>query len=277
MIHHRPMLRADGLGYDFPGVFYSNTFERTGESEARVVNILSGPDVDSFTKAVWYNGAWVSEVRSPHTLYSEYATYRLDDLTVTHSLEEEGTATERNIWEYSVKWDPAHCTARPFLITQLCANDQIILSKEILSFVWQDGASSLTIPKGQVVARGEVFALEEAVASILEFVVDKQMTRNGEIRVAEPDPYYHFKVFMTQATLQSVKRERRSGIMIAALVGALARLKKSDDPAGSQVLGEMAARLQRQNVPTWMDEDYDPAQAATCLEAFMLLPEGMEE
>lgn len=274
---HRPMLRADGLGYDFPGVSYRNTFERTGESEARVVNILSGPDVGPFTRAVWDNGSWVSEIRSPHTLYSEYATYRLDDLAVTHSLEEEGTDAERSIWEYPVKWDPAHCTARPFLITQLCAHGQIILSKEMLSFVWQDGASSLTIPPGRVVARGEVFALEEAVASILEFVVDKQMTRNGEIRVADPDPYYHFKVFMTQATLQSVKRERRSGIMIAALVGALARLKKSDDPASSQVLGEMAARLQRQNVPTWMDEDYDPAQAATCLEAFMLLPEGMEE
>ena len=274
---HRPMLRADGLGYDFPDVSYRNTFERTGESEARVVNILSGPDAGPFTRAVWDNGSWVSEIRSPHTLYSEYATYRLDDLAVTHSLEEEGTDAERSIWEYPVKWDPAHCTARPFLITQLCAHGQIILSKEMLSFVWQDGASSLTIPPGRVVARGEVFALEEAVASILEFVVDKQMTRNGEIRVADPDPYYHFKVFMTQATLQSVKRERRSGIMIAALVGALARLKKSDDPASSQVLGEMAARLQRQNVPTWMDEDYDPAQAATCLEAFMLLPEGMEE
>lgn len=274
---HRPILRADGLGYDFPGVFYSNTFERTGEDEAQVVNILSGPDVGPFVRAILNNGAWVSEIRSPHTLYSEYATYQLDDLTVNHKLEGENTDAERSIWEYSVKWDPAQCTARPFLITQLCAHEQIILEKEILSFVWQDGPSSLIIPKGRVLARGKVFALEEAIASILEFMVDKNMTRDGEIRVAEPDPSYHFKVFMTKATLQSVKRERRSNIMIAALVGALSRLKKSDDPAGSQVLGEMAALLQKANVPTWMDEDYDPAQAATFLEPFMLLPEGMDE
>lgn len=274
---HRPMLRADGLGYDFPGVFYSNTFERTGEGEAHVVNILSGPDVGPFTNAVWDNGAWVSEIRSPHTLYSKYATYRLDDLTVNHELEGENTDAERSIWKYSVKWDPAHSTARPFLITQLCTQGRITLSKEMLSFVWQDGPSFLTVPQGRVLARGNVFALEEAIASILEFMVDKNMTRDGEIRVAEPDPNYHFKVFMTKATLQSAKRERRSSIMIAALVGALSRLKKNDDPAGSQVLGEMAALLQKANVPTWMDEDYDPAQAATFLEPFMLLPEGMDE
>lgn len=274
---HRPMLRADGLGYDFPGVFYSNTFERTGEDEARVVNILRGPDVGPFARAVLNNGTWVSEIRSPHTLYSEYVTYLLDDITIYHDRERKDTDAERNIWEYSVRWDPAQCTARPFLITQLCAHEQIILEKEILSFVWQDGPSSLIIPKGRVLARGKVFALEEAIASILEFMVDKNMTRDGEIRVAAPDPNYHFKVFMTQSTLQNAKRERRSGIMIAALVGALSRLKKNDDPAGSQVLGEMATLLQKANVPTWIDEDYDPAQAATFLEPFMLLPEGMDE
>ena len=274
---HCPMLRADGLGYDFPGVVYRNTFERTGESEARVVNILSGPDVDPFTKAVWDKGAWVSEIRSPHTLYSEYTTYQLDEPTVDYKLEGEYTDAERSIWEYSVKWDPAQSTARPFLITQLCAHRPVILEKEILSFVWQNETSSLTIPQGRVLARGEVFALEEATASILEFVVDKKMTKDGEIRVAEPDPDYHFKVFMTKATLQSVKRERRRNIMIAALVGAFARLNQNHNPAESQVLGEIEARLQKANVPTWMDEDYDPAQAATCLERFMLPPEGMEE
>ena len=275
---HRPMLRADGLGYDFPGVTYSNTFERVDEGEARVVNTLSGPDVDTFTKAVRYNGAWVSEIRSPHTLYSEYATYQLDDPTLIHKSEREGTDAEKKIWEYSVKWDPAHSTARPFLITQLCAQRPVTLPKEILSFVWQDGASLLTIPQGRVLARGEVFAMKDAVESILEFVVNKDMTRDGEIRITEPDPQYHFKVFMTQATLQSAKRERRSGIMNAALVGALARLNKSHDPAESQVLGEIETRLMEAGVSTWMDEaGYDPAEAATCLEPFVFPPEGMEE
>lgn len=269
---HRPMLRADGLGYDFPGVTYSNTFERIDEGKARVINTLSGPDVDAFTKAVRDNGAWISEIRSPNTLYSEYATYGLNDKSAYR------TEGENRIWEYPVKWDPAQSTARPFLITQLCAHRPIILSKEMLSFVWQDGASSLTIPQGRVVARGEVFAMKDAVESILEFVVNKDMTRDGEIRVTEPDPQHHFKVFMTQTTLQSAKRERRSGIMNAALVGALARLNKSHDPAESQVLGEIEARLQEAGVATWMDEaGYDPAEAATCLEPFMFPPEGMEE
>lgn len=269
---HRPMLRADGLGYDFPGVTYSNTFERIDEGEARVVNTLNGPDVDAFTKAVRDNGAWVSEIRSPHTLYSEYATYGLNDKSTYR------TEAENRIWEYPVKWDPTQSTARPFLITQLCTHQPITLPKEILSSIWQEGASFLVIPKGQVLARGVVFAMEEATASILEFVVDKNMTRDGEIRVAEPDHRYHFKVFMTQATLQGAKREGRSGIMNAALVGALARLNKSHDPSESQVLGEMATRLREENVATWMDEaDYDPAQAATCLERFMFPEEELEE
>lgn len=275
---HRPILRANGLGYDFPGVTYSNTFERIDEGEARVVNTLSGSNVDAFTKAVRDNGAWVSEIRSPHTLYSEYATYQLDDPTIIYKVEREDTDAEKRIWEYLVKWDPAQSTARPFLITQLCAHRQITLPQEILSSIWQEGASLLAVPKGQVLARGKVFAMEEATTSILEFVVDKNMTRDGEIRVADPDHRYHFKVFMTQATLQGAKREERSGIMNAALVGALARLNKSHDPAGSQVLGEMATRLREENVATWMDEaDYDPAQAATCLERFMFPEEGLEE
>lgn len=275
---HRPMLRADGLGYDFPGVFYSNTFERIEEGEARVVNTLSGPDVDAFTNTVRDNGAWVSEIRSPHTLYSEYATYQIDDPTVDYKVERKDTDAEKRIWAYPVKWDPAQSTARPFLITQLCAHRTITLPKKILSSIWQEGASHLAIPRGQVLARGVVFAMEEAAASILKFVVDKNMTRDGEIRVAEPDHHYHFKVFMTQSTLQSVKRERRSGIMNAALVGALARLNKSHNPAESQVLDEMATRLREANIATWIDEaDYDPAQAATYLERFVVLEEGLEE
>ena len=270
---HRPMLRADGLGYDFPGLFYSNAFERIDEGEVRVVNTLSGPDVEAFTKAVRENGAWVSEIRSPYTLYSEYTTYGLNDKAAGYR-----TEAKNRIWEYTVKWDPTQSTARPFLITQLCAHRPITLPKDILSSIWQEGASLLAVPKGQVLARGVVFAMEEAAASILEFVVDKNMTRDGEIRVAEPDHRYHFKVFMTQATLQGVKREGRSGIMNAALVGALARLDKRHDPSESQVLGEMATRLREANVATWIDEtDYDPAQAATCLERFVFPEEGLEE
>lgn len=278
---HLPLLRADGLGYDFPGVTYNNSFETIDEGEALVINTLSGPDASIFTKAVLDNAAWVSEIRSPHTLYSEYATYHLNnDKTVKYQVNgEEGTADEMRTWEYYVKWNP-HSMSRPFLITQLCSHQQTILPKKILSSVWQDGASEIAIQAGRVLARGKVFAIEDATTSILKFVVDKNMKRDGEIRIAGPDHQHHFKVFMTQRTLQGAKiekRDRRSGIMTAALVGSLARLNNSHDPTESQVLWEMSTQLHEKGVATWMEEDYDPAQAATCLEPYQFPEEWTEE
>lgn len=270
---HLPLLRADGLGYDFPGVLYDNSIERLSDDEVRVQNVLSGPDADTFAKCVLSgSGAWTSEVRSPQALFSESVVHRHGGEGVEYRERGEG-----RVWEYIVGWDASMCAARTFIVTQLVTVERMFLPRNILSTVWAGGAETLTYPEGRVAARGNVFAVEDAVFSILEFVVKSEM-RDGEMQVSEPDDQKHFKVFMNERTLSLAQSSERRDILTAALVGAMSRLDPSHSPDESQVLGEMAARLRERVVTDWTEEeDYDPVAAATCLEPFVFPTEGEVE
>lgn len=261
---HLPVLRADGLGYDFPDLSYDNTIERIANDEVRVINVLGGPAAADFAKFILSgSGAWTSEIRSPHALYSESTFHRHGG----EGVEFRERGDERR-WEYRVRWDSSLCAARAFIVTQLVTVKQMFLSRDILSPVWSDGAENLLYPAGRVAARGNVFAVENSDFSILEFVV-KSTLRDGEMEISTPDEQKHFKVFMTERTLWLAKSGERRDILIAALVGALSRLDASHSPQESQVLGEMSARLAEKGVADWTEEDYDPAAAATCLEPFL--------
>lgn len=269
---HLPVLRADGLGYDFPGVFYDNAIETVSADEVRVINVLSGPDAGIFAKCILSgNGAWTSEVRSPQALFSKSAFHHHGGEGV--EFREMG---EDRVWDYRVCWDSSMCAARTFIVTQLCTVERMFLPRNILSSVWAGGAETLTYPSGRVVARGKVFAVEDALSSILEFARDEDM-RDGEMRVSGPYEQSYFKVFLTERTLLWVKSGERRDILMTALVGALSRLNESHSPDESQVFGEMAARLAEGNIADWTaGEDYDLAAAATCLEPF-LFPEVGED
>ena len=267
---HLPVLRADGLGYDFPDVSYENTVETLSDDEVRVINVLSGPDADVFAKFILSgNGAWTSEVRSPQALFSESAVHYHGEEGV--EFRETG---ERWEWKYRVSWDASKCSARTFIVTQLVTAERMLLPRKILSSVWADGAETLTYPARRVAARGNVYAVEDAVSSILEFSVEPNM-RDGEIIVSGPNEQSHFKVFLTKPTFLLAKSGARRDILTAALIGAMSRLNESHPPEKSQVLGEMASLLAEGDVANWMeDQDYDPAAAATCLEPFLFPEEG---
>lgn len=267
---HLPVLLADGLGYDFPDVFYENIVETLSTDEVRVTNVLSGPDAEVFAgRIVSGNGTWTSEVRSPQALFSKSAVHHHDGEGV--KFRESGEALE---WEYRVRWDSSMCAARTFIVTQLVTAERMLLPRKILSPVWADGAETLTYPAGRVVARGNVYPMEDAVSSILEFGVDPTM-RDGEMRVSGPTAQWNFQVFLTDQTLSWVQSGGRRDILMTALVGALSRLDESHSPDESQVLGEIAALLEKGSVADWRAEDeYDPAAAATCLEPFLLPTEG---
>lgn len=266
---HLPILRADGFGYDFPDVFYENAIEIIAADEVRVINVLSGPDAGVFAKCILSgNGAWTSEVRSPQALFSESTVYRHGGESV--EFRENG---EEWTWEYQVRWDSSLCAARTFVVTQLVTAELMLLPCNILSPVWRDGAETLTYSKGRVAARGKVFAVEDAVLSILKFAPDKDM-RDGEMRVSGPDELWNFNVFMAERTLLLAQTSERRDIWTAALVGALSRLDESHSPDESQVLGEMASLLAEGGVANWTEDEYDPAAAATCLEPFVFPEEG---
>lgn len=272
MIHliHLPVLLADGLGYDFPDVFYENIVETLSTDEARVTNVLSGPDADLFAqRVVSGNGVWTSEVRSPQALFSKSAVHHHGQEGV--KFREKGEARE---WEYRVRWDSSMCAARTFIVTQMVTAERMLLPRKILSPVWADGAETLTYPAGRVVARGKVYPMEDAVSSILEFAEDPTM-RDGEMRVSGPTAQWHFQVFLTKQTLLWVQSGGRRDILMTALVGALSRLDERHSPDESQILGEIASLLAKGGVADWRaEEDYDPAAAATCLEPFLLPAEG---
>lgn len=267
---HLPVLRADGLGYDFPQVFYNNTVETLSADEVRVTNVLSGPDADLFAQRVISgSGAWTSEVRSPQALFSESAVHHHDGKGVKFR-----KTGEKREWEYRVRWDSSMCAARTFVVTQMVTAGRMLLPRKILSSVWADGAETLTYPAGRVVARGKVYPVEDAVSSILEFGVDPTM-RDGEMRVSGPTAQWNFQVFLTDQTMSWVQNGERRDILMTALVGALSRLDVRHSPEESQILGEMVALLAEKKVANWTEEEnYDPAAAATCLEPFLFPEEG---
>ena len=90
-------------------------------------------------------------------------------------------------------------------------------------------------------------------------------TGNGDI---------HFNVFVAEVMHETCRIERN--VQMAALIAALAQLPRLDRPDSEAddesvqyaSLQKVHDLLREQGVSTWLDGDFDPAEAATAIESF---------
>lgn len=250
--YRRPALREDEGGWDFPDIGYSTDYSALGESKVRVTNKLTGfPESHSrFRRSIETGGAaWVTEVRSPATLYSVSRAFSL--------------------MEYEVEWNPDDVGKDVYLNTRLTARKQVMLPTEIMHEVWKEGDNrETTYPTGSVLARGEIRSFRNTTRSLLDFVPDENL-RPGEVSLDGPDQDASFVVRVHPDLFDD--RDNRADFWRAALVGAMSRLARyseetqEDEPP---VLRSVRAKLAAKDVDDWTSENYDPLAAASALEPF---------
>ena len=246
-----PQLRADGTSSDFPNMTYTNKAS-TGDNRARVSNELKGEGAETLLGMVAKEeAAWMIEVRSPAALYSK-----------THkSFETES--------ETSIQWDSQKTGERlpVFIISQLVALKDVDLPSDILHPLWQL-SSTVRIPAGAVLAQGNVLTAEPLVASILRFVPNDDLP-NGVITVSEPDEHMRFTVSLAKDLYREIRTRR--DVQLGALIAAMGKLDPEEhNPDESRVLRSISQRLADKGVEDWTQDGYDPAQAATNLEPFLI-------
>ena len=247
-----PQLRADGTSSDFPNMTYTNKAS-TGDNRARVSNELKGEGAETLLGMVEDKEAtWMIEVRSPAALYSK-----------THkSFETES--------ETSIQWDSQKTGERlpVFIISQLVALKDVDLPSDILHPLWQLSSSTVRIPAGAVLAQGNVLTAEPLVASILRFVPNDDLP-NGVITVSEPDEHMRFTVSLAKDLYLEIRTRR--DVQLGALIAAMGKLDPEEhNPDESRVLRSISQRLADKGVEDWTQDGYDPAQAATSLEPFLI-------
>lgn len=252
--YSQPILRADGNSIDFLGIEYDNEVESTASGEARVTNLLQGPNAFVLQNLIDKEKAeWVIEVRSPAVLYSRSYPTREKIADVSWDVNETG----------------GHLPV--FIISGLVASQELSISAKYFNEVWRE-QDNLTIAQGTYLARGTIFSVEPLLSSILEFKCDDK-AKSGTMRLEGPNEHIKFTVYLAKDIHTEIQQRR--DLWIAALIGALAKFNPDDhNPDESRVLREISLRLNDKGIPDWYDDDYDPVAAATCLEPLILMFEG---
>ena len=254
-LYDYPQLMADGTSSDFPNIIYENSAV-TSYNRALVSNELHGEGSEILLEMVKAEkAAWMIEVRSPAALYSET---HISFQSETH-----------------IPWDSSETGDKfmVFIISQLVALEDVDIPAEVLHQLWRT-RPSVRASAGAVLAWGHVLNAEPLTASILSFHPDETLP-DGVITVSEPDEHIRFTVKTALDLYRGIATRR--DIHLGALIAAMGKLNREDhDPSESRVLRSISQRLEEEEVPDWMSEDYDPALAATTLEPFLTESEETE-
>lgn len=197
---------------------------------------------------------WVTELRCPRTLLSRQVQAREP--------------------EQVIRLDEDDIVEDAFLIPGLVAVRDLELDPSGLNrFVWP-GDERVRVPAGWWLARGDPRSTRPLTASLVRFRRDSDGRLGpGQMSVEEDSdggiPF--FRVFLAKDLFDN-RRDNRD-VQIAGLIGACGELPRStmsDDGenAASAVALQLLARFEEAGVPDWNDDDFDPARAATLLEAF---------
>ncbi len=160
-----------------------------------------------------------------------------------------------------------------YLFPGLVAVRDLELSASGLNcFVWQED-ERICIPAGWWLARGDPQTTTPLTASLVRFRRDPDgRLAPGQMSVEEDSdggkPY--FRIILAQDLYE--RREDRD-VQIAGLIGACGMLPRSTMREGGEnetslVASQLRARFEDADIAYWMEDDFDPARAATVLEAF---------
>ena len=252
--YSQPILRADGNSIDFLGIEYKNEVEYTAKGEARVTNLLQGPDAFVLQNLIDKEEAeWIIEIRSPAVLYSR------------------SYPTRENIAEVSWDINETGGLLPVFILSGLVATQELSISAEYFNEIWHEQDTLIFTP-GTYLARGIIYSVKPLLSSMLEFKCDDK-AKPGTMRLEGPNEHIKFTVYLAKDIHTEIHLRR--DIWVAALIGALARFNPEDhDPDESRVIREISLRLSEKGISDWYDDDYDPVAAATNLEPLLPISEG---
>ena len=251
-----PVLTEDGARLDWPQAHYEVKVNLKGK-QAVVQHKISG--ASELGRLLDDSAAeYVTELRCPRTLLSRQIR--------SFSPEQQLT------------WHDEHISGDVFLVPGIVAMRDVELPGSALnSFVWPEW-SVVAVPTGWWLARGEVRSVKPLVASLVRFRRDDgSRLAKGQMSVEEDrdgaKPYFRVNL---AADLYDKRRQDRD-VQIAGLIAAFGLLPRSSwseggENADSSVASQLRDKLDNKGVPDWDDEDFDPALAATTLEAFSEQP-----
>ena len=195
---------------------------------------------------------WVTELRCPRILLSRQVRSRES--------------------EQAVEFGTQDVVGDTYLVPGLVAVCDFELDTSGLnSLLWPAG-TSVSVPAGWWLVRGEPQTTTPLVASLVRFRRDPDgLLAPGQMSVEEDSdggkPF--FRVTLAQNLYD--KRHTDRDVQIAGLIGACAMLPGSSlngDKSDHSVALQLRARLEDAGVLDWTSEHFDPARAATVLEAF---------
>ncbi len=246
-----PMLLEDGSRLDWPDATYAPEV-RLGNRVATVIHRLS--NAPTLERLIEEGAAeWATELRCPKTLLS-----RID------------TATE-------LRWEDSEVDGLVYLIPGLVATKDTQLEAQDLNELWS--GLTLDIPAGWWLARGREYRTSTLRQALLSFAEDNSLP-NGGMRVS-PDLSSGEVRFVAHlaSDIYPTGRHDRS-MQIAGLIGACAHFPEVFTPEIEDehtLVREIRGRLDDVKIPAWDADDYDPAQAATAIEAFVPQEEPFPE
>lgn len=206
---------------------------------------------------------WVTELRCPRTLLSRQVLSREP--------------------EQVIRLDGDDIVEDVFLVPGLVAVRDLELDPSGLNrFVWPSD-ERVHVPAGWWLARGDPRSTRPLTASLVRFRRDSDGRLGpGQMSVEEDSdgglPF--FRVFLSQDLFDRRRDDR--DVQIAGLVGACGKLPRSTmrDEGGNETSAialQLLSRFEEAGIPDWNDDDFDPARAATVLEAFSELPVEEED
>ena len=252
-----PVLQEDGTRADWMSASYKPSVSiQAGRAVVRH-ELRDAPQLARLAA----NGTarWATEVRCPHTMLSELHT----------------SASP----EQSLPINDADIAGNAYLIPGLVAVERLNLGTAGLDpFVWP-AASSVAVPAGWWLARGDARSARPLSAALVRFARDNEETLSpGQMAVKESatdDGSPCFRVTLAQDIWPELQTDRR--LQIAGLIAAcgllpISSLRENGPGWDAPVAEKLRERLNERNLPDWSQPDYDPAAAATLLEAFTPRP-----
>ena len=255
-----PVLVENGSRLDWPRARYQVEVLLKAD-QAQITHTLSdAAELDGLVSS----GAavWTTELRCPRTLLSR---------------QEPSMSAEQLI-----DLEAADVVGDAYLIPGLVAAHDLEMSATGLNpFVWQ-GILEVSVPAGWWLVRGDPRATTPLTASLIRFRRDPDGWLDpGQMAVQEESdggkPY--FEITLAE-DLYDAQREDRN-VQIAGLIaacGLFPRSSMSKDGINAEhpVAMQLRARFEDADLD-WDSEDFDPARAATVLEAFEVIQlEGSE-
>lgn len=248
-----PLLLEDRSSIDWTNARYQAEINVQGRTAIARHHLADAPELEEMIAA----GAarWAIELRCPKTLLAR----------VAHSSE--------TIVRCS--WERADVDGELFLTPGLISVAPYMLRADGLNGLWGD--EPIEVPAGRWLVRGQVLRTESLASSLLEFHPDPEL-KDGEMWV-EPETSsgdLRFRVAVSPSYFNGVIQNNRD-VQIAALIAAFGRIPLIDhddeEGEGYAILTHIKAALEDAGVPAWggeLNADFDPARAATAIEAFRI-------